>query len=229
MAVLFDNDGTLVDSTSAITRCWDRWRTEYRVDQDRFHKVDFFGRPVREIVSDILPRELVHRAALHYEEMEAADTECVVLPGVLNLLADLPAPRWAVVTSASRKVAELRLARLGVRIPQLVCADDVRCGKPDPEPYLLAARRLGVDPATCIVVEDAPMGLVAAKAAGMHTIAVTSTHARNELRADIVIDTLAQIRVRHDDQLVHLEIDGQAVGYTRPTGIPVSYPSGARR
>jgi sugar-phosphatase len=110
-----------------------------------------------------------------------------LLPGTKAFLGPLPADRWAVVTSATRRPAEARLAAAGIRPKTLVTADDVTRGRPDPEPHLLAAREPGVDPAGCVVLEDAPAGPAAGRAAGMTTVALTTTHPAHELDADLVV------------------------------------------
>jgi sugar-phosphatase len=109
------------------------------------------------------------------------------VPGARALLHRLPPTRWAVVTSGIRAVATLRITHTGLPVPDiLICADDIQRGKPDPEGYLLAARRLGVSPTECIVVEDAPAGVQAAAAAGMRSIAVASTYDCRALSAATV-------------------------------------------
>ncbi|WP_377268303.1 HAD-IA family hydrolase [Peterkaempfera sp. SMS 1(5)a] len=198
-ALLLDMDGTLVDSTSSVVRCWTTWMTEYGLTAADFARIFTHGRTAAEIIQDVLPAERLAdgglAAALHrIEELELTDTEgTVALPGVAALLGSLPADRWAVVTSATRALAEMRLKAAGLSAPLLVAADDVTLGKPDPEPFLLAAVRLGVDPARCVVVEDAPAGLAAARAAGMRSIAVTTTHTAAQLTADAVVDGLHRV------------------------------------
>ena len=120
------------------------------------------------------------------------------MPGAHALLSALPADRWAVVTSGDRPVAEHRLRHVGLPVPAvMVCGDEVAHGKPDPEGYLAAAAKLGIAPAGCIVVEDAPSGIEAAHNAGMRVLAVASTHKPEELRAaDVVIDALSALNVR---------------------------------
>jgi sugar-phosphatase len=111
------------------------------------------------------------------------------------------------VTSGSNAIAEPRLAVLPVRPPVVVTADDVRHGKPDPEPYLLAARRLGItDPSRCVVLEDAPAGLAAASAAGMRSIAVVTTHRREDLEATVVVSDLGWVHVRREVTELVVEI-----------------------
>ncbi|HEY5837258.1 HAD-IA family hydrolase [Streptomyces sp.] len=194
-AVLFDSDGTLIDSTASIMRCWTRWAAEYLPRPDSFDFSSVFGRSAASIVADHLAAEDVPAATRRYEELEFADSDSTALPGVAPLLTGLPRDRWAVVTSASGRVARSRLRHTGVDAPVMVTADDVLRGKPHPEPFLLGARRLRVEPTACIVIEDAPAGLAAARAAGMFTIAVTTTHAAADLDADLVIGDLRELRI----------------------------------
>ncbi|MFD6553598.1 HAD-IA family hydrolase, partial [Streptomyces sp. NPDC058398] len=126
----------------------------------------------------------------------------------LALLAGLPAERWAVVTSATRRLAEARLDEVGIRPKTMVCADDVTRGKPDPEPYLLAARELGVDPSRCVVFEDAPAGLRAGRAAGMTTVALATTHQAGELDADLVVEDLSALSVLVTDKGMEISVRG---------------------
>jgi mannitol-1-/sugar-/sorbitol-6-phosphatase len=120
-----------------------------------------------------------------------------VLPGAVEALAALPAGRAAVVTSCTRLLAHARIEAAGLVAPGVVVtASDVTHGKPDPEPFVLGARRLGADPARCLVVEDAPAGLQAGRAAGAATLAVVTTHPAGDLDADVVVPSLADVRFR---------------------------------
>ncbi|MEU1802624.1 HAD-IA family hydrolase [Streptomyces sp. NPDC019937] len=196
-ALLFDNDGTLVSSMESVVRCWTRWAAEYGVTEE-FARVELHGRPAADIIGDLLPADRVAEARRRIDELEVEDVPGGVrlLPGTLDLLAGLPAERWAVVTSAGRALAEARLAEAGIRPGLLITADDITRGKPDPEPFLLAAGKLGADPARCVVFEDAPAGLAAARAAGMRTVALTTTTSRAELEADIVVEDLSAVSAR---------------------------------
>ena len=127
-----------------------------------------------------------------------------LLPGTRAFLDALPADRWAVVTSATRRLAEARLDAVGILPKTMVTADDITRGKPDPEPYLLAARELGVDPAGCVVFEDAPAGLAAGRAAGMTTVALTTTHQAHELDADLVVKDLSALSALVGDGAVEI-------------------------
>ena len=130
------------------------------------------------------------------ERRQAEDVEGLrAIPGAAEAMRALKEDRVAVVTSATRVLAAARVSAVGIELPRVVVyADDVARGKPDPEGYLTAARRLGVEPARALVVEDAPPGIEAGRAAGAATVGVTSTHAASELAAaDIVIETLEDL------------------------------------
>ncbi|MGA5189704.1 HAD family hydrolase [Streptomyces griseoincarnatus] len=195
-ALLFDNDGTLVSSLDSVNRCWTRWAVEYGLTAEDFARIGLHGRPAAEIAADLLPAHVVPQAVARIEDLEVedvADGGVGLLPGTKEFLAGLPAERWAVVTSATRRLAEARLGAVGILPKTLVAADDITRGKPDPEPYLLAARTLGVDPADCVVFEDAPAGLQAGRAAGMTTVALATTHRAEELTADLVVKDLSAL------------------------------------
>src|SRR5581483_3314650 len=135
---------------------------------------------------------------------EIEDTEGVVpLPGARELLGSLPESRWALVTSCARPLAEVRLSAAGLPVPpRMITSDDVRNGKPDPEPYKKGAALLGVPASKCVVFEDAPAGIRAGKAAGAIVIALTSTATPPELEAagaDWVIAGYGQVAVAELD------------------------------
>ncbi|WP_042174969.1 HAD family hydrolase [Streptomyces sp. NBRC 110035] len=206
-ALLFDNDGTLVSSLESVQRCWTRWAVEYGITAEEFGRIELHGRPAAEIAADLLPAHAVPEAVARIEDLEVEDVPnggAILLPGTRDLLGVLPAERWAVVTSATRRLAEARLAAAGILPKTLVAADDITRGKPDPEPYLLAARTLGVDPAHCVVFEDAPAGLQAGRAAGMTTVALATTHQAHELTADLVVGDLSALSVLVTDAGVEI-------------------------
>ncbi|MBL3665930.1 HAD family hydrolase [Streptomyces sp. M2CJ-2] len=208
-ALLFDNDGTLVSSLESVRRCWTRWAVEYGITAEEFGRVELHGRPAVEIAADLLPAHVVPEAVARIEDLEVEDVPnggAVLLPGTRDLLDALPAERWAVVTSATRRLAEARLAAAGILPKTLVAADDITRGKPDPEPYLLAARTLGVDPAHCVVFEDAPAGLQAGRAAGMTTVALATTHQAHELTADLVVKDLSALSALVTDAGVEIAV-----------------------
>jgi sugar-phosphatase len=210
-ALLFDNDGTLVSSLASVDRCWTRWAAEYGITAEEFARVELHGRPAAEIAADLLPAEVVPEAVARIEDLEVEDVPnggVHLLPGTRAFLDSLPAERWAVVTSATRRLAEARLDAVNILPKTLVAADDITRGKPDPEPYLLAARTLGVDPAHCVVFEDAPAGLAAGRAAGMATVALTTTHQAHELHADLVIENLSALSALVTEQGVEVSLRG---------------------
>lgn len=193
-AILFDLDGTLIDSTASVERSWLRWAEEEQVHPDRLR--GSHGMPAAEIVARLLPPERVAASAAKITHFEVTDTEGVVpRPGTLEALASLPAERVAIVTSCTRPLLNARAGAAGVTQPQVaVTIDDVERGKPDPAPFLLGARLLGFDPARCLVVEDAPAGLTAARAAGCATLAVDGTHDLRLLDADAAVPDLTHMR-----------------------------------
>ncbi|MEU0616608.1 HAD family hydrolase [Streptomyces albogriseolus] len=208
-ALLFDNDGTLVSSLDSVNRCWTRWAVEYGLTAEDFARIELHGRPAAEIAADLLPAPVVPQAVARIEELEVedvADGGVGLLPGTKDFLAGLPAERWAVVTSATRRLAEARLGAVGILPKTLVAADDITRGKPDPEPYLLAARMLGVAPADCVVFEDAPAGLQAGRAAGMTTVALATTHRAEELTADLVVKDLSALSALVTDAGIEIAV-----------------------
>jgi sugar-phosphatase len=181
-AVLFDLDGVLIDSTSCITRHWEAWARRHGLDLATVMQAAHGVRTI-ETMRLVAPHLDVEAEAARFTAREVADTDgVVVIDGAAQLLSGLPQDAWAIVTSGSDELARARLARAGLPVPDtLVTADDVRLGKPDPEPYLVGAERLGIPVARCVVVEDAPAGIEAARAAGMRVIGVASTHAPGAL------------------------------------------------
>ena len=194
-AVLFDLDGTLIDSTPAVVRSWVAWAHEHGVDPRSLE--GNHGVPAAQIVASVLAPHRVPAGLQRIVEIEVADVEGIlVLPGTLDALAAL-AGACAVVTSCTRVLAAARIAATGLPAPSVVVtADDVTTGKPDPAPYRLGAQRLGVDPARCLVVEDAPMGLRAGRLAGATTLAVTTTTSAAELVADAIVVDLSDVEFR---------------------------------
>lgn len=198
--LLFDLDGVLVDSTPAVARVWSKWAVAHGFDPEETVR-KAHGRPSLATIKELLPHaadpvaenEVVLRG-------EIEDTDGVVpLPGARELLESIPAKSWALVTSCSRPLAEVRLKAAGLPLPKnMITSDDVRAGKPDPEPYLKGAALLGVPGSRCVVFEDAPAGIRAGKAAGALVIALRSTAQDHELEqagADWVIKGYSQLGV----------------------------------
>jgi len=180
--VLSDLDGVLVDSQASIMRAWRGWGRRHGLEAAAVEAVAH-GRPSGEIVAALAPRLDAAEESRALDALQAADTvDVVALPGAADLLRAFGPDRVAVVTSCTAALAEARLRAAGLVPPAVVVtADRLRRGKPDPEGYLLAARELGVDPAECVVLEDAPAGVEAGRAAGMRVVALLTTHAPEEL------------------------------------------------
>src|SRR4051812_8376715 len=194
-AVLFDMDGTLIDSMAGSLQAWARWATEHQVDPA--HLSDLGGRPAAQVIPALLAPGQVADALARIEhlENEVAAEGIELLPGTADALAALPAGRVAIVTSCTRSLFTARLAGSGLPRPREVATFDAgERGKPAPDPFLLGARRLGVDPTRCLAVEDAPAGLAAARAAGCTTLAVGDTHPHHELDADAHAPDLSHVR-----------------------------------
>jgi mannitol-1-/sugar-/sorbitol-6-phosphatase len=176
-AVLFDMDGTLVDSHGAIIRSWTRISEEYGLPLDDILAVHA-GRPAWSTLESVAPwlgAERIAQAGARQLEWEYDDLgDVVAIDGALELIAGVAARNlpWAVVTSADDRLARARMGAVGIDPPLLISTDDITRPKPDPEGYLLAASRLGVPPADCLVVEDAPAGVAAGRAAGMRVVGV---------------------------------------------------------
>ncbi|RFS85360.1 HAD family hydrolase [Actinomadura spongiicola] len=195
-AVLFDVDGTLVDSTPLVERAAREWAAEYGIDADEF-LADAHGRRTIDRVAEFVPADQVRAATARLDELEATGTDGIsALPGALDLLANMNGLPFAFVTSMDRAQLRLRTDVAGVPLPPVVVtAEDVPDGKPDPSGYLRAARLLGVDPSACVVFEDAPAGVAAGRAAGATVLAVTTSHDPAVLtEAHHIIPDLAQVK-----------------------------------
>lgn len=191
-AVLFDNDGTLVDSDAAVERGWRRWAERYGVNADeavaRCHGATSEGL-ARELRPDLSEDE-VRSAGLAQMELQYDDNHDVVAtPGALELLTALDARGvpWAVFTHGDARLASERLAAAGIHPRVLVTIDDVDEGKPHPEGYLAAAEQLGVSASECLVVEDSAAGVQAGRAAGAVTAALKGE------AGDVQLDSLADL------------------------------------
>ncbi len=195
--VLFDLDGVLVDSTPAVARAWAGWAREHGFEPDEVVK-KAHGRPSISTIRELLPHADHAAEDREMERREIADVEGVVpLPGAMELLQALPLERWAIVTSCTRALAGVRIGAAGLTKPKhLVTATDVKRGKPDPEPYLKGAQILGTPANECIVIEDAPAGIRAGKAAGARAVALRTTASDDELQqagADWIVDDCSEL------------------------------------
>jgi mannitol-1-/sugar-/sorbitol-6-phosphatase len=180
--VLFDLDGVLVDSTPAVARVWTKWANKHGFVPEEVVR-QAHGRPSITTIRELLPHANHDAENREVERGEIEDVEGVIpLPGALELLQAIPQDRWAIATSCSRPLAEVRIRAAGLPFPKhLITSTDVQRGKPDPEPYIKASRILGLTPADCIVIEDAPAGIRAGKAAGARVLALRTTAPDAEL------------------------------------------------
>ncbi|MGJ6979767.1 HAD family hydrolase [Aestuariimicrobium soli] len=195
-AVLFDMDGTLIDSTPAVERSWQTWAREFGFDPEG---VDHHGIPAETTARRVVAPDRVDEAIARINELELTDLEGVtLLPGAFAALEALTDDRRAIATSCTRPLFEARITAAGApHLAHTVTVDDVARGKPEPDPFLRAAELLGVDPTRCLVFEDAAGGVTSAKAAGCTVIALTSsTGTADDLsHADLVVDGLDALRL----------------------------------
>ncbi len=188
-ALLFDMDGTLIDSNEASEITWRRWAAVHGVSMEHIRAVHHGRRPA-ETVALVAPHLDAREQARRIYAEQATLTEGIhPIAGARELLASLPPGRSAIVTAATLSILRLRLELVGMTPPTVcVTADMVRSGKPHPEGYLEAARRLGFAPAACVVFEDAPAGLLAAHRAGMRAVAVLSNYTETQLRRELAAE-----------------------------------------
>jgi sugar-phosphatase len=201
--LLIDMDGVLVDSTPAVARVWTRWAIKHHLDP--VHAVQLaHGRPSLSSIQELLPHAdpVVHLAENDWmERAEIEDIDGVVaLPGTKELLAAIRPSQFAVVTSATRALTEVRLRAAGLwqHVQNLITASDIQHGKPDPEPYRKGAAALNLSPQSCIVIEDAASGTRSGKAAGSRVLAVRTTSPDEILLAagaDWIVNDCSSLRV----------------------------------
>jgi sugar-phosphatase len=194
--ILFDLDGVLIDSTAGVTRVWNDWAIRHGLDPDTTAHTAH-GRRAIDTVRLLAPALDADAELLDLERREIADSyDVTVFAGARSLLTSLPPRRWAIVTSGTRVLARHRLEVAGLPIPELmITGSDITHGKPHPEPYQRGAKLLGLPPAECVAVEDAPSGVRSALAAGMPVLAVPTTYPTSELaEATALLPALAALR-----------------------------------
>jgi len=182
--ILFDMDGILISSLGSVERSWSAWALARGIDPAVAIQTAHGCRAI-ETVRKLRP-DLDDEVELRWiEDLEVSDQEGVAaLPGVLALLASLPAARWTVVTSATERLARIRMAAAGIAVPErIITADMVEQGKPHPEPYLRGAEILGLPASDCVVIEDSGSGTKAGRAAGCTVIGTLFSHPIAELGA----------------------------------------------
>ncbi len=212
--VLFDMDGVLISSIASVNRCWRQWTKHYGVPGWETFTIPHGVRAVdimRKVRPDFTDAD-VAEGLRRIEDLEIADTaDLKVLDGVRELLGALPAERWTIVTSATRRLLLGRLNAAGLPYPaELIAGDDVVNGKPHPEPYRKGAAMLGFASADCIVVEDAPSGVGSGVAAGSRVLGVLGTHSAEQLYAagaSWVVKSLVGVGVTLGEDGLQLEFE----------------------
>ncbi len=206
--LLFDLDGTLVDSIPAVTRAWSKWAIEKGLEPEyvlsRIH-----GRPAVDSITELLGNasaEQIEQEFKWLEDYESTDTQgTVALDGAVNLLHglnELDVP-WAIVTSGTLPVATARIRAAGLPLPKvLITPEKLQNGKPHPEPFLTGASELGLDAADCVCFEDAKAGVISAKQASSTVVAVLSHATKEDLpEADYYISSPADVTIASDPEL----------------------------
>ena len=210
-ALLFDLDGVLIDSTPAVERVWRQWATERGFDpEEAIHRAH--GRPSISTIREYLPDADHEAENREVERREIEDLEGVVaLRGSRELLRALPLDRWAIVTSCTRPLATVRIRAGGLpEARHIVTSDDIKHGKPAPDPYLKGAASLGFPAEECVVFEDVPAGIRSGKAAGARVIALQTTMsaaALKEAGADWVVENCGAIQLSRDKEKLMLAFE----------------------
>jgi sugar-phosphatase len=205
--MLFDLDGVLVDSTAGVNRVWWDWAVRNRLDPEETTNIAH-GRRSIDTVRLLTPHLDAEAELADLEAREIAESyDIAVFDGAGQLLTSIPPERLAIVTSGTRALATTRLKAAGLPIPErMITADDIECGKPDPEPYLRGAALLHLPPARCAVVEDAPSGIRSAREAGVGTIfSVSTTYPASQLgEATVQLPALVQLRAKIMHDIIRL-------------------------
>ncbi|KAI0751537.1 phosphatase [Daedaleopsis nitida] len=225
-AILFDMDGTLVDSTDGVVGAWELFAEKYPgLDVTLVLSSSHGVRTVENLETHcgITDPDELEREARRFEEAIVAESHkngrhgIVALPGVREIMQELapyhklPKPKWAICTSATITYAKSALNAVGVPVPDVfVVSEDVEKGKPAPDPYLLGAKRAGVDPSRCLVVEDAPAGVRSGQAAGCKTLGLITSHSREqmeEVKPDWLVPNLASVTMKPTENGVQVVIN----------------------
>ncbi|CCM05573.1 uncharacterized protein FIBRA_07800 [Fibroporia radiculosa] len=224
--ILFDMDGTLVDSTAGVVGAWELFKQKYPgLDVTAVLSSSHGVRTVENlrIHCGIEDPEEQEREATRFENAIVSESTkngregIIMLPGVREIMQELepfakhPNPRWAICTSATRTYASAALKKASIPVPDaFVVSEDVTKGKPEPDPYLLGAKKCGVDPSRCLVVEDAPAGVRSGKAAGCKTLALLTSHSRAQVEAaapDFIVKDLSCVTMKKTEDGVEVTIN----------------------
>jgi mannitol-1-/sugar-/sorbitol-6-phosphatase len=196
-AVLFDLDGTLVDSTKVVERLWAEWATRHSLNVEDILAISH-GRRAEDTMRLMAPhlKTLKEEAEARLREEELQSVGLAAVAGAKTLLSHIPQARWAIVTSCTRTLAEVRLRSVGLPVPAVLISEEtIPLGKPHPEGYLEAARILGWAPRNCLVVEDSPIGVEAGLAAGMRVLGVSTTYPADQLSANLCVADLSEVAI----------------------------------
>lgn len=204
---LFDMDGTLLSSIASAERAWTTWAERQGLDVAAFLPTIHGVQSVETIRRLNLPGVDPVAEAHALTEAEMLDVDDVVpIGGAAEFLAALPPDRWAIVTSAPKRLAEVRLRAAGLPLPGVfVTAEDAERSKPAPDGFLLGAKRLGMAPEDCLAFEDAPAGIAAAEAAGMTLVVITETHRGAMDTAHATVADYRDLSVEWDGASLKLE------------------------
>ncbi|KZT13020.1 phosphatase [Laetiporus sulphureus 93-53] len=225
-AILFDMDGTLVDSTAGVVGAWEVFKETYpQIDVTQVLSSSHGIRTVENLrrFCGVEDPEEQEREAKRFEQAIVENSTkngrrgIVALPGVREIIDELevapksPHIRWAVCTSATRSYATAALKKAGIPLPDaFVVSEDVQKGKPEPDPYLLGAKLCGVDPRRCLVVEDAPAGVRSGRAAGCRTLGLLTSHTREQVEAakpDFLVKDLSSVTMKNTEKGVEVTVD----------------------
>lgn len=210
-AFLFDMDGTLLSSIAAAERVWGAWAERHGLDVEKFLPTIHGVRAEDTIRRQNIAGIDVEAEVRWVERAEIDDVGGVeAIDGIVDFLNALPSDKWAIVTSATLELAAKRLAAAGIQPPKtFVTAEDVKRGKPAPDPFLVAAERLGVKASECLVFEDAPAGIAAGEAAGADVMVITATHSHAIETSHRVTPNYVGIKVLVDEH-GHLAVERPA-------------------
>ncbi|NYF90462.1 HAD-IA family hydrolase [Tunturiibacter empetritectus] len=212
-AILFDMDGTLVDSTRVVERAWGWWAARHSLPLEEVLTFSH-GRPGKATVAHFLPGQEHAQEIAELSHFEETETEGILaVPGALKVLQALEANHltWAIVTSAWRKLTEIRVAGAGLPLPAIIVPiDEIHNGKPDPEGFLRAAELLGVAPEECVVFEDTRPGIDAGLSAGMQVVGLSTTFSAQQLRHRPVVSDFHDVTVFPDGEGLRIEIEDRS-------------------
>jgi sugar-phosphatase len=213
-AMLFDMDGTLVNSTQVVERAWRSWAARHGIPVADVLSFSH-GRPTIATLEHFLPGRDHSEELKELARFEETETKGIVaVRGAADLLLSLQALNhpWAVVTSAWRKLAETRIVAAGLPLPGVIVPiDEIRNGKPDPEGFLCAAGQLGVAAEECIVFEDTRPGIEAGLRAGMQVVGLLTTFSAQQLQHRPLIDDFRNVEIRTDGDSLRIELRVQGL------------------